>query len=100
MFNFSRVRPFLVALFPLGLLLLVTGPSQPLDGPFQTAGVQAQSPDRPCTECCTSLLVGPEASVDGSTMTSHSCDSGTDEEPPAGIHRDPVDATQTYHPTQ
>jgi dipeptidase len=34
--------------------------------------------DAPCTECCTSLLVGREASVDGSTMTSHSCDSGTD----------------------
>jgi dipeptidase len=29
-------------------------------------------------ENCTSLLVGRSASVDGSTMTSHSCDSGTD----------------------
>jgi dipeptidase len=29
-------------------------------------------------ESCTSLLVGRLASVDGSTMTSHSCDSGTD----------------------
>ncbi|MCK4932594.1 MAG: C69 family dipeptidase, partial [Candidatus Aminicenantes bacterium] len=27
---------------------------------------------------CTSILVGKLASVDGSTMTSHSCDSGTD----------------------
>ncbi len=27
---------------------------------------------------CTSILVGKAASVDGSTMTSHSCDSGTD----------------------
>jgi len=34
--------------------------------------------DHPCTECCTSLLVGRLASVDGSTMTSHSCDSNTD----------------------
>ena len=27
---------------------------------------------------CTSILVGKKASVDGATMTSHSCDSGTD----------------------
>ena len=27
---------------------------------------------------CTSILVGKQASVDGSTMTSHSCDSGSD----------------------
>jgi dipeptidase len=40
--------------------------------------VAATAEDGPCMECCTSLLVGPEASVDGSTMTSHSCDSGTD----------------------
>src|SRR5512135_3245523 len=29
-------------------------------------------------DSCTSILVGRLASVDGSTMTSHSCDSGTD----------------------
>ena len=29
-------------------------------------------------DSCTSVLVGRLASVDGSTMTSHSCDSGTD----------------------
>ncbi len=32
----------------------------------------------PSTESCTSILVGKLASADGSTMTSHSCDSGTD----------------------
>src|SRR5512137_1562044 len=35
------------------------------DGPFEF-------------DSCTSVLVGRLASVDGSTMTSHSCDSGTD----------------------
>src|SRR5512136_2486446 len=35
------------------------------DGPFEF-------------DSCTSILVGRAASVDGSTMTSHSCDSGTD----------------------
>ncbi len=29
-------------------------------------------------DCCTSIIVGKAASVDGSTMTSHSCDSNTD----------------------
>lgn len=30
------------------------------------------------SDACTSILVGRKASTDGSTMTSHSCDSGTD----------------------
>jgi len=34
--------------------------------------------EEPNLEGCTSILVGRLASVDGSTMTSHSCDSGTD----------------------
>jgi len=40
----------------------------------------SQSPlnQGPGPESCTSILVGKLASVDGSTMTSHSCDSGTD----------------------
>lgn len=33
---------------------------------------------QPDLEACTSILVGKLASVDGSTMTSHSCDSNTD----------------------
>ncbi len=69
--RFSTARRFFVGALPLGLLLLVTGPAQAPDA-------STRASDRPCTECCTSLLVGPDASVDGSTMTSHSCDSGTD----------------------
>ncbi|HOW86753.1 MAG TPA: C69 family dipeptidase [Candidatus Aminicenantes bacterium] len=43
----------------------------------------AQAPEggeagTPEFDSCTSILVGRLASVDGSTMTSHSCDSGTD----------------------
>ena len=41
---------------------------------------QADQADGPICECegCTSILVGKAASLDGSTMTSHSCDSNTD----------------------
>ncbi len=38
----------------------------------------ARSAGTPEFDSCTSILVGRLASVDGSTMTSHSCDSGTD----------------------
>jgi dipeptidase len=65
-----RFRHPLFALLPLALVLvLVTalGPSRP-----------SLAPDVFESENCTSILVGRLASVDGSTMTSHSCDSGTD----------------------
>jgi dipeptidase len=42
----------------------------------QTASVRRGGPLE--FDSCTSILVGRLASVDGSTMTSHSCDSGTD----------------------
>jgi dipeptidase len=49
---------------------------------FAAAGSARQASDDPlfCPTCegCTSILVGKAASVDGSTMTSHSCDSTTD----------------------
>ena len=64
MLNITGIRRFLAGLLPILLILLPADHQQTSDGP--------------CTECCTSLLVGPEASVDGSTMTGHSCDSGTD----------------------
>jgi len=71
MLNITGIRRFLAGILPFVFILL------PTDHP-RTSDNQSQSSDGPCTECCTSLLVGPEASVDGSTMTSHSCDSGTD----------------------
>ena len=78
MHRFSRARRLLGFSLPLGLLLLVSAPTPAPDGALYLQQDQAQSEEGPCTECCTSLLVGKEASVDGSTMTSHSCDSGTD----------------------
>jgi len=73
------VSPRLPSLLLLVSLLL---PAPALSQELPTAEVSRSpakmSEDRPCTECCTSLLVGKDASVDGSTMTSHSCDSGTD----------------------
>ena len=45
-----------------------------------TAATPVEQSDGPLCECegCTSILVGKAASADGSTMTSHSCDSTTD----------------------
>jgi len=65
-----------VLLLPFSVLLLFVS-CAPRDGgaPGVAEAIEA---DGPCTECCTSLLAGKEATVDGSTMTSHSCDSGTD----------------------
>jgi len=46
-----------------------------LPGSEPPSGPSAPQPE---FESCTSILVGRLASVDGSTITSHSCDSGTD----------------------
>jgi dipeptidase len=42
--------------------------------PFDTS----RNPDQPEFDACTSVIVGKAASIDGSTMTSQSCDSRTD----------------------
>jgi len=64
----SRALPFLV----LGLAVLA------LSFPPASPSSAARTGAPPAFDSCTSILVARLASVDGSTMTSHSCDSGTD----------------------
>lgn len=73
-----RTSRLITAALPLALVFLITGLSGTRDRIALPGADGVQASDYPCTECCTSLLVGKDASVDGSTMTSHSCDSGTD----------------------
>jgi dipeptidase len=64
----SRFLPFLIlglAVLSLSFLSVSPTPSTGSEVPLEF-------------DSCTSILVGRLASVDGSTMTSHSCDSGTD----------------------
>ncbi len=67
----KRSRSLSFAILGLALLALSALPAAqyPAAAPGQAA---------PEFDSCTSILVGRLASVDGSTMTSHSCDSGTD----------------------
>jgi dipeptidase len=61
----------------LGLLaavLVALGPGFVPGTPARSAAV----PPDPIFDNCTSIFVGRLATADGSTMTSHSCDSGTD----------------------
>ncbi len=62
----------LLALPALALALLTLALTQ---GPARTGRASADPLD---FDSCTSILVGRLASADGSTMTSHSCDSGSD----------------------
>jgi dipeptidase len=62
-----RVRYSFIAI-PFCLLFVLSPASLPSSQPEYSAAADS----------CTSILVGKLASVDGSTMTSHSCDSNTD----------------------
>jgi dipeptidase len=64
----SRALSFVI----LGLAVLALSILPAAQAPAAKAGPP------PEFDSCTSILVGRLASVDGSTMTSHSCDSGTD----------------------
>ncbi len=59
----------------IAFLLIVAPALAPAAAPPRSASAVAAAPP---LESCTSILVGRLASADGSTMTSHSCDSGTD----------------------
>jgi dipeptidase len=67
-----RTRRLSVVLLPLALTALLALALRSA-GPPPLPGTEVLEFDS-----CTSILVGRLASADGSTMTSHSCDSGTD----------------------
>jgi dipeptidase len=64
-----RIRAWVLAAALAGLAVLDGRAANLQDGEFLIC---------PTCESCTSVLVGKDASADGSTMTSHSCDSTTD----------------------
>jgi dipeptidase len=76
----SRARFTALLVITAALVWLQPGLAQQPARPLDVAAAQAEQSDKLVCECegCTSILVGKAASVDGSTMTSHSCDSTTD----------------------
>ena len=83
MFRWLDLRTRIAILVAVGAALLWLQPGLALDqqrlASLPTITLPGQA-DGPVCECegCTSVLVGKTASVDGATMTSHSCDSTTD----------------------
>ncbi len=63
---------------PVGLLICVLLILSSFSGPAFQNAANIEDALEPALESCTSVIVGRLASVDGSTMTSHSCDSTTD----------------------
>jgi dipeptidase len=49
-----------------------------VEKPAMLSAAETSGDHKPAFESCTSIIVGRLASVDGSTMTSHSCDSNSD----------------------
>ena len=64
--------------FALAVILFVLGVFALLGQPGRQSAAGTAAAKAPDFDSCTSILVGRQASADGSTMTSHSCDSGSD----------------------
>jgi dipeptidase len=80
----------------LALMLAGHGPASAGQAPQADAGLVAG-------DACTSILVGRDASTDGSTMTTHTCDCGTCDwtwrHVPAADHK-PGSTRKIYHVSQ
>jgi dipeptidase len=94
--NTKRLTAVLGAIV-LALVLAGHGPASGGQGP------QAAAPDVLTGDSCTSILVGKDASTDGSTMTTHTCDCGTCDwtwrHVPAADHK-PGSTRKIYHISQ
>src|SRR5665647_883992 len=92
--NFKRLIPLgltlVLAVFLAGNAPAAAGPSAGADAVIAGEG-------------CTSILVGKDASTDGSVMTTHTCDCGTCDwtwrHVPAADHK-PGSARKIYHISQ
>ncbi len=82
------------------LALLLAGGLVAQRGPAPATEPEVNAPDR---DACTSILVGKNASVDGSVMTTHTCDCGvcdwTWRHVPAADHK-PGSTRRIYHVSQ
>ncbi len=94
--NAKRLTAVLGAIV-LAVVLAGHGPASGGQGP------QASAPDVLTGDSCTSILVGKDASTDGSTMTTHTCDCGTCDwtwrHVPAADHK-PGSTRKIYHVSQ
>ena len=104
--TFLRTRLSALVTITAALLWMQPGVAQQAPKPLTLPAVQADQAEGQVCECegCTSVLVGKNASIDGSTMTSHSCDSTTDrtwmDMVPAQAHKPGAMATLWMDPKE